>query len=205
MSTQWGSFPKDVVPAGSLARLTGAGNKVGTHIAAHKVYFALTLEVDFNTRQAELGLTDLQDKTLLSRPMLGRATTALEAAGVLQVDRDGYRNRYTQLLAAPNAFRKVPRNAMRQALLMKLHRGISVLAAWKLYPVLLYLRDRQTGEALATHETLQRYSSVRPEHISAGISQLVEWGLVRHRPTESRRSGHPTYVYRLVGDFGGAN
>lgn len=203
MSTPWGSFPKDVVPSGRLAVLTGAGNQVGAHIAAHKVYFALALGVNFATRQVEMGMSFLQDRTKLSRPMLSKATSALESAGVLQVDRDGYRNRYTQLLNAPNAFRKVPRFATRQALQMKLSRGISVLAAWKLYSVLLYLRDGQTGDALATHETLQRYSRVRPEHVSAGVSQLVEWGLVRHRPTESNRNGHPSFVYRLAGDFGG--
>lgn len=135
--------------------------------------------------------------------MVSRGLSALEMAGVLRVEREGYRNRYTQLLHEPNAFRKVPRYVTRQALKSRLNRGVSVLAAWKLLPVLLYLRDGKSGDALATHETLQRYSRVRPEHISAGISQLVEWGLVRHRPTESNRNGHPSFVYRLAGEFGG--
>ena len=203
MSTTWGSFPKAAVESAQLATLTGGGGDVGIHIAAHKLYFALALEVNFATRQVEMGMSFLQDRTALSRPMVGRGLEALEAAGVLQVERDGYRNRYLQLLHEPNAFRKVPRYVTRQALKLKLKRGVSVLAAWKLLPVLLYLRDGKTGDALATHETLQRYSRVRPEHISAGISQLVEWGLVRHRPTESNRSGHPSFVYRLAGEFGG--
>lgn len=203
MSTTWGSFPKGAVESAQLASLTGAGGDVGIHIAAHKLYFALALEVNFVTRQVEMGMSFLQDRTALARPMLSRALGALEQAGVLQVERDGYRNRYTQLLHVPNAFRQVPSFVTRQALKLKLNRGVSVLAAWKLLPVLLYLRDRKTGDALAMHETLQRYSRVRPEHISAGISQLVEWGLVRHRPTESNRNGHPSFVYRLVGDFGG--
>lgn len=204
MSATWGSFPMAAVQSAQLASLTGAGGEIGTHIAAHKVYFALALEVNFATRQVEMGMSFLQDQTALSRPMLGRAMGALEAAGVLQVDRDGYRNRYTQLLHAPNAFRKVPHQATRQALQLKFNRGVSVLAAWKLLPVLLYLRDGKKSEALARHETLQRYSRVRPEHISAGISQLIEWSLVRHRPTESNRNGHPSFVYRLLGDFGGS-
>lgn len=203
MSTKWGSFPRAAVDSGKLASLTGANGEVGAHIAAHKVYLALALEVDFHTRQVEMGMSFLQERTALARPMLGRALGALEQAGVLQVERDGYRNRYTQLLHAPNAFRQVPSYVTRQALKLKLNRGVSVLAAWKLLPVLLYLRDGKTGDALAMHETLQRYSRVRPEHVSAGISQLVEWGLVRHRPTESNRNGHPSFVYRLAGDFGG--
>jgi DNA-binding transcriptional ArsR family regulator len=203
MSTKWGSFPKAAVDSGKLASLTGANGEVGAHIAAHKVYLALALEVDFHTRQVEMGMSFLQERTALARPMLSRALRALEQAEVLQVERDGYRNRYTQLLHAPNAFRQVPSYVTRQALKLKLNRGVSVLAAWKLLPVLLYLRDRKTGDALAMHETLQRYSRVRPEHVSAGISQLVEWGLVRHRPTESNRNGHPSFVYRLAGDFGG--
>lgn len=203
MSTKWGSFPKAAVDTAKLATLTGADGQVGAHIAAHKVYLALALEVNFHTREVEMGMSFLQERTALARPMLGRALEALEQAGVLRVERDGYRNRYTQLLHAPNAFRQVPRFVTRQALKLKLNRGVSVLAAWKLLPVLLYLRDGRTGEALAMHETLQRYSRVRPEHISAGISQLVEWGLVRHRPTESNRNGHPSFVYRLTGDFGG--
>lgn len=203
MSTTWGSFPKAAVESGRLATLTGANSEVGIHIAAHKLYFALALEVNFASRKVEMGMSFLQDRSSLSRPMVGRGLSALEMAGVLQVEREGYRNRYTQLLYEPNAFRKVPRYMMRQALKSKIHRGVSVLAAWKLLPVLLYLRDGKTGDALATHETLQRYSHVRPEHISAGISQLVEWGLVRHRPTESNRNGHPSFVYRLGGEFGG--
>lgn len=203
MSTTWGSFPKGAVETASLATLTGARGEVGAHIAAHKIYFALALEVNFETRSAELGMSYLQDRTMLSRPMVARGTSALEAAGVLRVDRDGYRNRYSQLPDDPNAFRKVPRFLIRQVLGRRLTRGASVLAGWKLYPVLLYLRNGSTGETLASHETLQRYSRVRPELVSAGVSQLVEWGLVRHRPTETNRSGHPSFVYRLMGDFGG--
>lgn len=203
MSTRWGSFPKAAVDSGKLASLTGANGEVGTHIASHKVYLALALEVNFHTRQVEMGMSFLQERTALARPMLGRALSALEQAGVLQVERDGYRNRYMQLLHAPNAFRQVPRAVTNQALKFKFNRGVTVLAAWKLLPVLLFLRDGKTGDAQAKHETLQRYSRVRPEHVSAGISQLVEWGLVRHRPTESNRNGHPSFVYRLTGEFGG--
>ncbi|WP_254051211.1 helix-turn-helix domain-containing protein [Stenotrophomonas sp. ESTM1D_MKCIP4_1] len=203
MSTKWGSFPKAAVDSGKLASLTGANGEVGAHIAAHKVYLALALHVNFHTRQVEMGMSFLQERTALARPMLSRALSALEQAGVLQVERDGYRNRYTQLLHEPNAFRQVPRVVTSQALKFKFNRGVTVLAAWKLLLVLLFLRDGKTGESLATHDTLQRYSRVRPEHVSAGISQLVEWGLVRHRPTESNRNGHPSFVYRLMGDFGG--
>src|SRR6185437_5296849 len=82
--TRWASFPR-----WAAEELTAfvAGSNAGTHMAAIRIYLALALESDFNTRVASVSWTTLQAVTGLSRPMITRGIEAAEAAGLIEVDR----------------------------------------------------------------------------------------------------------------------
>lgn len=175
----WGSFPtfllkeKEILP-----RLEARAQETGTHIAALKIYLGVAMSVDYHTRRAELTNDELVEITNLSRPMLKPAIRVLEECGLIQVER-GYRHTYVQT-TPPHAqsegrtgyhWKIVPDGSIKKALKELPNRGVSVLAALKIYIVLLYVTDA-TRKARMSHETMCSYTGVQTNKIRAGRDDL---------------------------------
>lgn len=198
----WGSFPTWWVKARLLKQLDAHANTIGTHIAALKLYLAIALLVDFNTRAATLTYDELIEWTNLSRPMLRPGLTVLEETGVLRIVRE-YRHRYEQVtLIDDPRFMKIPKARARKALRSLPNRGASVLAALKIYLTLLHVRDSRGIAATISHEKMQDYTGVRPNKIRSGVDHLVAHDLVHVRQNDERSTpGRPVHTYDLRGLF----
>lgn len=202
---QWGGFPTWWIRDKRLKQLGGGSMTAGKSIAALKVYLALAICADDVLADVQPTVRGLEDLTGLSRPMVGEGVRALEALGVLQVDRTGYRSKYN-LLQAPDQvhFMKLPRKLLRARLQELPNGSASGLAALKIYMVLLTIRGRYSHLAPISHRRLQAYTAIRPSDISRGASLLIEHGLLRHanRAMFWNGAGYPVNSYYLVGTFG---
>lgn len=200
----WGGFPSWWIRQKRLKQLGGGVATTGQSIAALKVYLALAVCADEVLSDVQPTVRGLEDLTGLSRPMVSAGVRALEALGVLSVDRSGYRSRYSLVQAeGQKHFLKVPRELLR-ARLQELPNGSAVgLAALKIYLTLLTVRQRRSHLAPISHRRLQEYTAVRPSLISKGTSILIEHELVRHsnRALYWNADGYPVNTYYLVGVF----
>lgn len=202
----WGSFPSWPVGPLALGPLRGGANKLtGRHIAAMKVFIAVAIEVDFTTRSSEITNDRLIHLTGLSRPMLLPAVETLADRGVLNFDNSGYRNRFTQVPSAENTrWTKVPVDLATKAMQQLPNRGVTVLAAFKIYLKLLESRSKGSSKTLISHRKLVEAMSLPPRDVAAGIDHLVVNRLVhvRQHPTLNT-AGHPVNEYDLKGPLNG--
>src|SRR5579872_5563757 len=93
-SSRWGSFPRWV---GDTLTVFKAGKDAGAHMAGLRVYLALALAANFDTREASLSWSALQRQTGLSRPMVMKGLAAAEKAELIAVDKSGHRHSYRLL------------------------------------------------------------------------------------------------------------
>lgn len=199
--TRWASFPR-----WAAEELTAfvAGSNAGTHMAAIRIYLALALESDFNTRVAAVSWTTLQTVTGLSRPMITRGIEAAEDAGLIEVDRSSGAHSYRLLGRGDEiAFTKIPAAQLRNALPHLPTRGFHALDALKVYVALLTVRARDSEKAFIGHKKLATRSGVQPRRVRAAIDVLINHRLIHVRREESTEVGHPYNEYQLLG-FRGA-
>ncbi len=205
---RWTSFPTWWVRQGLLNALHAAQASTGQNIAALKVYLALSINADFESRNAEISLTQLQVLTGLTRPMVTAGLKTLEAMNVIKVDRSAYRNIYHQVQAEAEVhWMKIPTAAVRAKLRELPNSTQSALAALKLYMVFLTVRQRGSHESPISHRKLQARTGVRPGLISRGVSHLISHGLLRfaNKPIYTDAAGHPVNTYYLLGSFAEAD
>lgn len=199
----WGSFPSWSVGARGLGPLRGSDGQTGAHIAAMKVFIAVALEADFHTRESDITNDRLMYLTGLSRPMLRPGMAALEGAGIIHVDVSGYRNRFTQI-ADPEHSRwsKIPTDVVIKAMRAMPNRGMTVLAAWKIYLKLLEARPSYVPQTLISHRKLVEAMSLPTRDVAPGIDHLVNHRLTHVRNHEvMSTAGHPVNQYNLAGQF----
>ncbi|MEA9749386.1 hypothetical protein VDF76_20835 [Xanthomonas campestris pv. raphani] len=198
----WGTFPAWSVGAKGLGPLRGSDGMTGAHIAAMKVFMAVALEVDFHTRESDITNDRLMHLTGLSRPMLRPGIDALEGQGILQVDSTKYRNRFRQVTDGTERWSKIPTEVATKAMRAMSNRGLSVLAAWKIYLKLLESRNTSYAQTLISHRKLVEAMSLPTRDVAAGIDHLVNHSLVHVRQHDVvGSSGHPVNQYNLLGQF----
>jgi DNA-binding transcriptional ArsR family regulator len=193
----WGSFPRWWVRT-RMKHFT-AGKEAGTHMAALRIYLALALLVDFNSRSVTSSWTDLQTATGLSRPMLPKGLQVLEVLGLIDVARTGRRHTY-RLVQLPDqrAFAKVPSVQLREALPEITTRGYLALNALKIYIVLLCLLPRDASfRVKISHKTLVEWTGIQPNRIRAALDVLINHDLLHINKSES--AGHHHNEYQLRG------
>jgi hypothetical protein len=198
-SSRSGSFPRWV---GDTLTDFKAGKDAGAHMAALRVYLALALVADFDTRVASLSWSDLQERTGLSRPMVKKGIAAAEKAGLISVDASGHRHSYCLLRKSDDeiAFTQVPRLELTRALSMLPTRGYHALDALKMYITLLTVRLRNSDRSLISHKKIGLRTGIQPGRIRAAIDVLINHHLVHvDRAESSEAGGHPHNEYQLLG------
>jgi hypothetical protein len=199
MSNRWGSFPRWV---GNTLTEFKAGKDAGVHMAALRVYLALALAADFDTREAFLSWSVLQERTGLSRPMVMKGIAAAEKAGLISIDTSGHRHSYRLLKKLDDEvpFTQVPLFELAGALPKLPTRGYHALDALKVYITLLTVRGRNSDRAAISHKKMQLRTGVQPGRIRSAIDVLVNHRLVHVERSESSEvGGHPHNEYLLLG------
>lgn len=199
----WASFPRWWV-RDSLHTFT-AGCNAGRNMAALKVYLAVALGSGWESRETTVSLSQLEEATGLSRPMVVKGVHAAIQAGLLNADKSAHTHRYT-MACEPNAditqvvpFAKVPRARLAAALPKMPARGGHALDSLKLYIALVTVRQRSAFHAQIGHRKIVEWTGIKPNRVRAAIDVLINHGLVHVVIAEGAKAGHPYNHFQLLG------
>ena len=172
------------------------GNQTGEGIAAMKCLLALSVLIDFYTKEADVSITDIEAVTGLSRPMVIKGLAKLKNLEIIDVDKTNYRNNYKLLVKSTDlCWAKVPLNMIRKQLKVISNRGIAPFVALKIYITLLSLRYQDKVNVKVSHEKIREYTKIQPNQIRAGLDVLFSCSMIHLLPKEESESNE----YRLIG------
>ncbi len=172
------------------------GNMTGEGIASMKCLLALSVLIDFYTKEADVSITELESITGLSRPMVIKGLAKLKNLEILSVDKSNYRNNYKLLVQTTDQrWTKVPLGIIRKQLKLISNRGIAPFVALKIYITLLSLRYQDKENVKVSHEKIRDYTKVQPNQIRAGLDVLFSCSMIHLLPKEESESNE----YRLIG------
>lgn len=171
-------------------------NKTGEGIAAMKCLLALSVLIDFYEKDVDASISDLEDITGLSRPMVIRGLSKLKELKIIDIDKTNYRNNYKFLVKPDdNRWAKVPLDMTRKKLKLISNRGIAPFVALKIYITLLSLRWQDKVDVKLSHEKIREYTKVQPNQIRAGLDVLFSCSMIHLLPKEEQTSNE----YKLIG------
>lgn len=171
-------------------------------MAALRVYLALALVADYETREVSISWSTLQEHTGLSRPMVLKGIETAEKTGLISIDRSGHRHSYRLLRESEDetGFTQVPLHELRNALPGMPTRGFHALDALKAYITLLTVRGRNSDRAAIGHQKIWYRTGIQPGRIRFAIDVLIERHLVHvERAAAVGVGGHPFNEYILTG------
>ncbi|WP_318448834.1 hypothetical protein [Photobacterium leiognathi] len=195
MSKRFGSLPNwwfrnEVLFSELRAHQTGEG------IASMKCLLALSVLIDFYTKDVSVSITEIETITGLSRPMVIKGMVKLEYLGVISVDKNNYRNNYKLIVTKDDSrWAKVPSDMIRKQLKTISNRGTAPFVALKIYITLLSLRYKNEINVKISHEVIRNYTKVQPNQIRAGLDVLFSCSMIHLLPKEENTSN----VYKLIG------
>ena len=156
------------------------GHQVGASIASLKVLMAISLLADFNSRSARNSVSDLEKITGLSRPMVLAGITGLESRGIILVDRSSYVNEYLlEISASDNNWGKLPYERLRKHLPDISNRGAVVLAALKIYILLVSHRPNNSVSLSFSHKNMRDLTGIQTKHVRPALDVLLNHNLIR--------------------------
>ena len=171
-------------------------------MAALRVYLALALVAEFETREASISWSTLQEQTGLSRPMVLKGIETAAQTGLISIDKSGHRHSYRLLRESEDeiAFTQVPLLELRKALPGMPTRGFHALDALKAYITLLTVRGRNSDRAAIGHQKIWVRTGIQPGRIRSAIDVLIDRHLVHVESAEAVGvGGHPFNEYVLIG------
>lgn len=171
-------------------------NQAGEGIAVMKCLLAMSVLIDFYTKDVDASITDFEKTTGLSRPMVIKGISKLQKLGIIEVDKTNYRNNYKFVVKADDSrWAKVPLNMTRKKLSQISNRGTAPFVALKVYITLLSLRRNEEVNIKLTHEKIREYTRVQPNQIRAGLDVLFSYSLLHLLPKEENMSNE----YQILG------
>ncbi|EKL0057007.1 hypothetical protein VXG39_004805 [Vibrio parahaemolyticus] len=171
-------------------------NQAGEGIAVMKCLLAMSVLIDFYTKDVDASITDFEKITGLSRPMVIKGISRLQNLGIIEVDKTNYRNNYKFVVKADDSrWAKVPLNITRKKLSQISNRGTAPFVALKVYITLLSLRRNEEVNIKLTHEKIREYTRVQPNQIRAGLDVLFSYSLLHLLPKEENMSNE----YQILG------
>lgn len=176
---RWSKCPTWWIRDNGFLNFTG-GKGEGTSIAALKCLMALSMSADFYTLQAKVSLSDLEEITGLSRPLIVRGVHHLEESELIAVDRGEHTNRYTLVQETTDkGWTKLPVKQLKQGLPELPNRGGAALAALKIYLYLASIRPNMSTVVSAKYETIRDETHIQLKHVRAGLDLLVMHNLIK--------------------------
>jgi hypothetical protein len=171
-------------------------SEVGKGIASMKCLLALSILIDFKTRDVSVSISGLQELTGLSRPMVLTGLDRLKNLGIIRIDSSNYRNVYKILyVEGDEKWAKTPSMLLRKVLQDISNRGIAPFAALKIYIALLSLRYKDNLDVHVSHETIRDYTRLQPKQIRAGLDVLFSCSLIHLIPREEAGANR----YQILG------
>ncbi|MGH8506914.1 MAG: hypothetical protein ACRETM_13300 [Stenotrophobium sp.] len=169
-------------------------------MAALRVYLAIALNSDFDTKFAEISISDLEEVTGLSRPMVVRGIKTAEEMQLLIVDRENHRHGYTMATSADSkGFAKLPKQKLKGVLNRLPARGYHALDALKLYITLLTVRPNKSAVVQIGHTRILEWTGLQPNRVRAAIDVLINHGLVHLDLSEVEDKRHRHNQYEILG------
>lgn len=197
---RWSALPNWWLREPGLGLFSG-GSLAGTSIAAIKVLMAVALMANFNSRKTRNSLSDLEELTGLSRPMVLAGIGMLEEKKLLLVDRSGHVNEYE--LAVPGDDRnwgKMPYELLRRHLSEISNRGAITLATLKIYLLLVSWRPNQSLTIAISHEKIREETGIQTRHVRPALDVLLNHTLIRLSISEGQPGVHGRHnIYMLLG------
>lgn len=173
------------------------GSSSGESLAGLKCLLALSLNMHFHTQNSRQSLSELEDVTGLSRPMVIKGIRHLESNRLIAVKRGAYANSY-EVLNKPTDTRwgKVPYKNVSSELKQFLNRGAIPLAALKTYVVLLARRPNAQNTLSLPYEAILEHTNGQRSQLRKALDLLIVHGLIRcDRPADLRAQN----VYTILG------
>ena len=181
MSSKWFKFSTGWVRYGGMTGFKG-GRYAGESLAALKCLVALSRSADFNSRIATASLSDLQDATGLSRPMVIKGIRSLEKDGFILRNEESHVGTYLidlQTWTTDDYWTKLPYDMVGKALPSLPNRGSGALAALKIYIYLASIRPNREEAIYAKYETIRQHTNIQQKHVRVGLDLLIEHHLLR--------------------------
>lgn len=160
----------------------------GTSIASLKVIIAIALEADHQSRLAKISLSEIQDITGLSRPMVTRAIQILlENKLINAIERRRGKSSTYQLndvpplhfkIAASKGWARLPYKPLIANLSQIPNRGLSALAALKNYLIMLKYRQNDLTTVGIKHKTFVEKGALQPKQVKKGNDILFNHELI---------------------------
>lgn len=169
---------------------------IGGGIAAMKCLLALSVNIDFYSRTAQISLTDLEDLTGLSRPMITKGLKKLEENNIVRIDREPFINIYELTIQNNDSqWAKTPVDSVKNHLRTISNRGMAPFVALKIYILLLSYRYRANTAVKLSHGTMRDRTGVQTNQIRFGLDVLYCSRLIHLIPQEEKTAN----VYEIIG------
>lgn len=200
----WSMLPTWWYPHGIvLPELRGGGSAGGSQAALRVLLALATAPRPPATFVGSASLSDLQEWTQLSRPMVVKGIKDAVAAGLIEFDagKQGLKSTYRLVRVdegSAGGWAKIPNAEVRQRIPRLSHRGDVALAALKIYLTLLAARPNQNMVVALKHETLRAKTGCQTRHVRSAISLLAIEGLLQVRDSEDALP-HRVQRYALAG------
>ncbi|WP_151864247.1 hypothetical protein [Acinetobacter nosocomialis] len=163
-----------------------AGRTTGISIAAIKCLLVLGLACDFYTKEVSLSLSELEERTGCSKPMVVMGIKYLISIGVIakvHQNKTNIKGRY--LINFPSTkFTQVP-YPLTSLLRSFPNKGITVLVALKAYLVILKFRWNNTAHAEVSYMGFSRYG-INTKHLSKALAILISSDYIAISKTYNR-------------------
>lgn len=168
----------------ALKRFKG-GRWSGGSIAALKTLLAINSLCEMSGYSARVSYQGLMTITGLSRPMIARGVKALEANGLVSVNRGGYINDYSLTGSATDTgWAKVPCIKVQECLSGLPNRGEATLAALKIYVYLLSIRPNNEKEVSVSYLKIRTNTGISQKWVRPGLDLLFSNQLIHVRRVE---------------------
>lgn len=168
----FGSIPYEVVL--EKQNYFPAGRTTGVSIAAIKCLLVFGLYNDFRTKEVSLSLSQIEDVTGCSKPMVIEGIKQLCSCGIVtKVDQGKTNVKGKYIINFPSKrFTQIPHYFLCYELRNFPNKGITALVALKAYLILLKFRRNDTSHTEITYTGFARYG-INLRHLNKALAILI--------------------------------
>lgn len=168
----FGSIPYEVVL--EKQNYFPAGRTTGVSIAAIKCLLVFGLYNDFRTKEVSLSLSQIEDVTGCSKPMVIEGIKQLCSYGIVtKVDQGKTNVKGKYIINFPSKrFTQIPYHFLSYQLRNFPNKGITALVALKTYLILLKFRNNHTSQTAVSYIGFAKYG-INLKHLSKALAILI--------------------------------
>lgn len=151
-----------------------AGRTTGVSIAAIKCLLVFGLYNDFRTKEVSISLSQIEDITGCSKPMVIEGIKQLCSYGIVtKVDQGKTNVKGKYIINFPSKrFTKIPYSFLVHALKFFPNKGVTALVALKAYLILLKFRQNGTSYTEISYVGFAKYG-INLKHLSKALAILI--------------------------------